>query len=347
MNENFYELKDNQAYYFTDEINRYYFTGLKTTDGNLIIKGNEKTLYIDSRYYSYAKEFLEGKCNVVLFKNYEDFFEALKNQGIDELFVDYTVMTVAEYEQILSHGFKVSDCTKELTVVKIIKSDKEIGYIQKACDIAFEAYQKTLPFIKEGVTEAYVRDVLEDNMKKLGASGTSFDTIVAFGKNAAVPHHETSDAKLENNQCILMDFGCKYKGYCSDITRMMFLGTPDDKFMTAYEAVLKANVTAEEKIEKGMTGIAADKIARDILDESGYKGLFTHSLGHGVGLYIHEFPRLSPKSGDTFNDGMCFTVEPGVYLDGEFGIRIEDSLYMKNGKAVRFFGDDKKLTILK
>ena len=108
MNENFYELKNNQAYYFTDEINRYYFTGLKTTDGNLIIKGNEKTLYIDSRYYSYAKEFLEGKCNVVLFKNYEEFFEALKNQGIDELFVDYTVMTVAEYEQILSHGFKVS-----------------------------------------------------------------------------------------------------------------------------------------------------------------------------------------------------------------------------------------------
>ncbi len=347
MDGNFYKLNDGQAYLFTDDVNRYYFTGLKSSAGNLVITANEKLLYIDSRYYSYAKEFLQGKVEVVLFTSYEGFVLALKNRGIKELLLDYTVTTVSEYERIIALGFAVSDCNKALSELKIIKSDEEIEYIQKACDIAYEAFERTLPYIKEGVSENYVKNVLEENMRALGASGTSFDTIVAFGKNAAVPHHETSDDVLKNNQCILMDFGCKYKGYCSDITRMMFLGTPDEKFLAAYDAVLKANVTAEEKVYDGISGVAADKIARDILDKSGYEGLFTHSLGHGVGLYIHEAPNLSPKSPYVLKNGMTFTVEPGVYLDGEFGIRIEDSLYMKDGKAVRFFKDDKSLTILK
>ncbi len=346
MKNEFYEILDNQAYLFTDEINRFYFTKLKSTAGHLLITNKEKYLFIDSRYYSYAKEFLNGKVNVVLFKGMDEFNEALKEMNINEIFVDYSVMTVNEYKKYLSFGLNVLDCSEKLFLLKSVKTDEELETIKKSCDIAYEAFTKTLPFIKVGVTENYVKEVLEDNMRKLGASGTSFDTIVAFGKNSAVPHHETSDTVLENNQCILMDFGCKYKEYCSDITRTMFIGKPSEKFLKAYNDVLTSNVMAEEQIYAGISGVEADKIARDYLDENGYKGLFTHSLGHGVGLYIHEFPTLSPKSNSELLDNMVFTVEPGIYIDGEFGIRIEDSMCLKNGKVLRFFNDDKKLIIL-
>ena len=227
-----------------------------------------------------------------------------------------------------------------------VKTDEEIKYIQKACNIAEKAWRDTLLFIKEGVTERQVANVLEFNFKKYGASGTSFDTIVAFGKNASVPHHATGDTKLKNNECVLMDFGCVYKGYCSDMTRTMFYGTPDEKFRMAYLAVLSAHMKAAEGIKEGMTGKEADKIARDVLETLGYGKYFTHSLGHGIGVNIHEYPYLSPKGEAVLKNNMVFSNEPGVYLNGKFGIRIEDSCHLENGKYKTFMKDDKSLIIL-
>ncbi|MFR1554990.1 MAG: M24 family metallopeptidase, partial [Coriobacteriales bacterium] len=203
--------------------------------------------------------------------------------------------------------------------------------------------------IKEGMTEAEVAALLEYNMRTLGAYSTSFDTIVAFGPHAAVPHHETGNTRLKFGDEILIDFGCKVDGYCSDITRTVLFG--DDKkhgeFKKAYEAVLAAHNLVKEKLTAGMTGGEADAIARDCLEEKGYGKYFTHSLGHGIGLNIHEFPSVRKGGTDVLKNGMVFSDEPGVYLAGEYGVRIEDTVTLKDGKVSSFMHKtDRNLVIL-
>jgi Xaa-Pro aminopeptidase len=183
-------------------------------------------------------------------------------------------------------------------------------------------------------------------MRDFGSSGVSFDTIVAFGQNSAIPHHETGDTILDVNQPILMDFGATFDGYASDITRTVFYGKPSEDFLSVYDAVLTANLMAEDRIVADITCKDADKIAREYLTDCGYGDKFTHSLGHGVGLRIHEEPTLSPNSNDIIKEGTVFTVEPGVYLNGKFGVRIEDTCYLTGGKTKRLFTDDKKLIVI-
>jgi len=171
---------------------------------------------------------------------------------------------------------------------------------------------------------------------------------VAFGANSSVPHHETGLRKLKFGDIILLDFGCKFGGYCSDCTRTFLFG--DDKkhqnFKTAYEHVLTAHMLVKERITDGMTGSEADAIARGYLKENGLDKFFSHSLGHGIGVNIHEFPRLSTRSEDILKNNMVFSDEPGVYFEGDFGIRIEDTVTLKDGRAVSLTNSDKKLIIL-
>ena len=198
------------------------------------------------------------------------------------------------------------------------------------------------------MTENEVAAILEFLMRKSGASGTSFDTIVGFGRNSSVPHHETGNSKLHFGDIILIDFGCKFNGYCSDCTRTFLFG--DDKkhedFKKVYSNVLKAHMLVKEQLKSGMTGREADAIARNYLKSCGLDELFTHSLGHGIGIDIHEFPYLSPKSEDKLVDEMVFSDEPGVYITGKYGIRIEDTVMLKGGKVVSLTDSDKKLIIL-
>ncbi|MCQ2399988.1 MAG: aminopeptidase P family N-terminal domain-containing protein, partial [Clostridia bacterium] len=170
------EIGVKKAYLVFDEKTRYYFTGLNSSDGYLVVSDEGKTLFIDSRYFSYAKEFLNGKVNVELYSSLKQVFDFLLSKGIEEIFVDFSLTTVAEYERLKKFGIKISDSSEVLTDLKMVKTEKEISLIKKSCDIAYEAFVKTLPVIKPGVTEKYVAYVLEDNMRKLGASGTSFDT---------------------------------------------------------------------------------------------------------------------------------------------------------------------------
>ena len=186
-------------------------------------------------------------------------------------------------------------------------------------------------------------------MRYLGAQGLSFDTIVAFGPHAAVPHHETGETKLQFGDEVLIDFGCRVNGYCSDITRTFLFGDDGkhEEFKKAYAHVLKAHELAKEKIVAGMTGKEADAVARDYLKENGYGELFTHSLGHGIGLNVHEFPSVSPRGETKLENGMVFSDEPGVYQAGEYGIRIEDTVTLKDGKVVSFMSKtDRKLIVL-
>ena len=314
----------------TDEKERLYYLGFHSTAGYAVVTRTSVSFVVDNRYFKAAEKNLSKKgVKVISGADYSALTKIAEESGAKTLGIDFTKVTIAEYENLKKLGYDYADISSELTAMAAIKSDEELKYIKKACDIAEKSWLNVLPFIKEGITEKQLAAELEYNFRKLGAGGTSFDTIVAFGKNAAVPHHETGDTKLKKNQCVLMDFGCLYKGYCSDMTRTMFFGEPDEEFERIYLAVLLAHKTAAANIRAGITGKEADKYARDVLESLGYGRYFTHSLGHGIGVNIHEFPTLSPRGEAVLEDGMVFSDEPGVYLNGKFGVRIEDSCYLK------------------
>ena len=249
--------------------------------------------------------------------------------------MDFTRTTLAEYAEYKILFDVIEDCAPKLSSLREIKSEEELKSIKKACKIAQRTVADAFDFLTANVTELEVKDFIEERYKALGASGASFDTIVAFGKNSAVPHHETGKRKLKDGDVVLIDTGAKVGGYCSDITRTAFFGKPDREFIKVYNAVLFANMKAEQGICGGISGKDADKIARDVLTEKGYGEYFTHSLGHGVGLEIHESPRLSPSAETEIKENAVFTIEPAVYLDGKFGVRIEDTCVMQGGKAAR------------
>ncbi len=330
-----------------DEKQRQYFLGYHSTFGYLLL-ADKPYFYTDSRYLYSAKECLEpqGVC-VLEYKGLEEIKNLLQEKGIKTLGIDYNLTTLSEFKGLKSLCVKFKDVSDKLEKLFSVKNKHELKLIKKACEIAQKAFYETLPSIKKGVTEKQVANILEYNMKRLGAEKVSFETIVAFGKNSAVPHHETSNAPLEDNQPILIDFGCVYKGYCSDCTRTMFFGTPNEKFLSAYDATLKANLTAQANITAKMNGKVADAFARNELKAVGLDKYFTHSLGHGIGVNVHEYPYLSPKrQQDILKNGMVFSIEPGVYFDGEFGIRIEDTCVLSQGKVKRLFNDEKNLIIL-
>lgn len=324
---------------------RQYLTGFSTSFGYVISDKSGTVFYTDSRYIEGAQAALKDSGIAV----------KLFGGKLEDLLKDYSEVAVPlsstvypDYKRLADMGLKVVDSEQAFISAMSVKQAYEFDNIKKACDITVKAFNALLPLIKEGMTENEVAAELEYLMRKLGASGTSFDTIVGFGANSSVPHHETGLTKLKFGDIILIDFGCKYGGYCSDCTRTFLFG--DDgkhgEFKKAYESVLTAHKIAKENIRDGITGREADAFARSYLETKGLAKYFTHSLGHGVGINIHEFPRLSPKSDDILKNGMVFSDEPGVYFEGNFGIRIEDTLSLVNGRAVSFTDSDKNLIIL-
>jgi Xaa-Pro aminopeptidase len=325
---------------------RAYFSGIDVAEGFMLI-ANEYYYFVDARSYYAVKDAIIKNGNVpVLYKSFDDVEKIIKENKIKTIYLDYENTSVAEYNIYKKLRLKIKDFSSTLKELRTIKSEKELEYISKACEIVQNAFYDTIKILRQGITEIEVSNFIEKQMIDNGAEGVSFETIVAFGKNSAIPHHVTDSTKLECNQPVLIDVGCKYKGYCSDLTRTVFFGKPDEEFLRSYEAVYTANVTAIDKISDGMKCSVAHNIACEVLNEYGLLDKFTHSLGHGVGLEIHEFPRLSTTSESTLKNGMVFTVEPGVYLNDKYGIRIEDTVLLENSKVRRLFTDEKKLIII-
>ena len=341
------ELSACEAVYTSCEYILRYLTGIGPENGCAIVDKTGTTLYTDMRYMEAAEKLLKGTdVTPVLYKQ-ADVLERLK--GYKNVGISFDQTAHVEYLALEKAGAKMQNIDDKLSLAMSVKNDWELENIKKACEIAEDAFLKLLPEIKEGTTESEIAALLEYNMRKLGAQGTSFDTIVAFGAHAAVPHHETGHTKLQFGDEILIDFGCKVNGYCSDITRTFLFGDDKkhDEFKKAYAAVYTAHELVKEKLVSGMTGKQADAIARDYLTEQGYGKLFTHSLGHGIGLNIHEFPSVSPRGETALFDGMVFSDEPGVYVAGEYGIRIEDTVTLKDGKVKSFMSKtERNLVIL-
>ena len=330
-----------------DDLTSEYLIGAPLEEGYLVV-ADRKTCFIDARSYNGVKTSLEEKgVDVRLFKSLADIKNFLTEIGTKNLYLDFSKTSVKRYKELTEFGFIIKDAEEILNLARSIKSETEIKDIKKACVIAQKALYKALETVKVGISELELKEQIENNIIEFGGSGTSFETIVAFGKNGAIPHHKTSEEKLENNQAILIDMGAKYNGYCSDITRTFFFGSPSQKFVEYYNAVLSANEIAIDKINCGTSTCSADAFARTVLEKAGLGEYFTHSLGHGVGMEVHEYPTLSPKQKAELKENMVFTIEPGVYIENEFGIRIEDTVLLTNKGVKRLFTDSKELKIIK
>ena len=308
----------------TDKATRYYFSQVELDEGLMLI-GEKKVYFTDARYFHMVKDKLvKNGITPVLFTDISCVEKEINRLSISMLGLDYSKVTLREYEKFRLLSARLFDASSAISGVRQVKTEREIELISRACKITEKAYKKAVKSLKEGVSELEIKSVIVEEYKRLGSDGESFDTIVAFGKNSAIPHHKTGKTKLKKNQPVLIDMGCVYKGYCSDLTRTLFFGTPSEKFKNAYNAVLLAHEKAVKNIKSGFSLKEADEIARLELKKYSLDKNFTHSLGHGVGVEIHEAPTLSPKSTGVLREGMVFTIEPGVYFNNKFGIRIED-----------------------
>ncbi len=336
-----------EAIYVSCEYMLRYVTGFAPENGFVIIDKDGATLYTDKRYIEAAEKlFKDTGITPVLYKK-DDAVNRLSTYQSVGISFDQT--SHSEFLTMESAGVKMVNIDDVLAKLMTIKNEWEMENIAKACEIAEEAFLRLLPQIQVGMTETEVAALLEFEMRKGGAQGVSFDSIVAFGANSAVPHHETGNTKLAFGDVVLIDFGCKVNGYCSDITRTFLFGDDGkhEEFKKAYNAVLTAHELVKERLVSGMTGSEGDAIAREYLASQGYGALFTHSLGHGLGLNVHEYPTLRPGVEIPLEDGMVFSDEPGVYVAGEYGIRIEDTVALKNGKVHSFMSKtDRNLMVL-
>ena len=335
------------AFLTADENTMWYFTRFKSSFGYALLTPSETFLLTDARYAEGAKKQTEGEVTV-LTVNGQTLYPTLENLLKNAKRVGFQAerTTVQDYQDLQSLRKEFVAVDNGVYALSMVKTEKELSYIKRACEIAEGAYQKILPQITAGITERGLAAKLDYEMQMLGAEGTSFSTIVAFGENSAVPHHVPGERTLKENEPVLMDFGALYQGYASDITRTVFYGTPNEKFRFAYNAVLGAHTLVAKTLKNGMGGKEADAIARNFLQAQGLGEAFTHSLGHGIGVNIHEYPRLTPTSTETLSDGMVFSNEPGVYFAGEFGIRIENTAYLKKGVYHTFMKTDLTLTVI-
>lgn len=337
--------KNLEAIIITSPENLYYFSGFTGGEGMLVFTAEKKYIMVDGRYTIQAKEQAIGfeviEYKVLPYKIIADM--GFNKIGFEDKTISYNSFKMMSCAMPAVTTIGVSD---ELNEYRKVKTVEECQNIKRAEQIGDMAFEHILPYIKPGITEKEIALELEYFMKKQGASALSFDTIVAVGERSALPHANLTDKKVENGKVVLMDYGCVYNGYCSDMTRTVAVGYADDKTKNIYDTVLKAQLAAIDSIKSGIANKNVDKIARDIITEAGYGETFTHSLGHGVGLEIHEQPNLSPRSEDILKAGNIVTVEPGIYVEGFCGVRIEDLVLVTENGCENFTHSSKDFIIL-
>ena len=328
-------LGKNEAFLVTSEENMRYITGFPHSEGRVLITETEALFFVDSRYIEAVTKSVES-CEVVLMtsfhKQLSDFIGKL---GVKTVFTEADGISVADFSALCKNvpcEFRAEKTDELLTSLRRKKNEEEKHKILRAQAIAEKAFDHILGFIKKGVTEREIALELDFFMLKNGAECVSFDTIAVSGKNTSLPHGVPSDKKIAHGDFITMDYGAVVDGYHSDMTRTVAVGEISSKQTEVYETVLSAQKKGLEVLRAGISGFDADKAARDIIENAGYGEYFGHGTGHGVGLQIHESPRLSPKSTHILEVGDVVTVEPGIYIPDNFGVRIEDmAIITENG----------------
>ncbi len=332
----------------TSPYNRRYISNFTGTAGVVLISGDKAQFITDFRYIEQASKQCEGfeiiKFSDTLPKEIAEQVKKLgiKKLGFEEDYLTYSLFKVYE-EEVEAELVPVAGLIEKL---RLIKTDAEIKILKEAADIADAAFKHILEFLTPGKTELEVSNELEFFMRKAGATSSSFDTIVASGIRSALPHGVATDKIIEKGDMVTLDYGAYYKGYVSDITRTVAVGEPDNMLKDIYQIVLEAQLRCMDRLKPGLTGKEADAITRDYITEKGYGDHFGHSTGHGIGLEVHEGPNLSKRSDLVLEPGMVVTCEPGIYVPGLGGVRIEDDTLLTNDHNEVLTHSTKELIIL-
>lgn len=325
-----------------------YLAGFTGSSGVILITPQQQYFITDFRYSEQAREQAKG-FNVIIAKQsiWQEVARLIEEESISTIGIEAVHLDVSTYLK-LKALFKATVVETEQLVEKIrmIKDEDEIAIIQQACQITDEAFEHILKFIRVGMTEIEVANELERFLKSKGASAMSFDTIVASGVRSAMPHGVASDKRIEEGDMITLDFGCYYKGYSSDMTRTFAIGSVHPKLEEIYYIVLEAHERVNRAAKAGITGKELDAVARDYITERGYGEAFGHSTGHGVGLDVHEQPGINKLNDEPLEVNMVITNEPGIYLEGLGGVRIEDDLVIRESDAYSLNRSPKHLIIL-
>ena len=327
--------------------NRFYVTGFETSDGYVYISHKQAVFLIDFRYVEKAREVVHS-CRVQLSTApMKELAELCAADGVGTLFVEneYVSMSALKTLHEALPGLEIPEDTRlddTLRDLRSVKNEHELSLIRQAQKLTDDTFTYILGQIAPGRTEREIMLDMEFYMRRLGSEGVSFDFIVVSGKNSSLPHGVPTDKKVERGDFLTMDFGARIDGYCSDMTRTVVVGRADAEMKKLYNTVLRAQTAAIDFVREGVLCCDADKVARDIIDAE-YKGCFGHSLGHGVGMYIHEEPRLSSRCTKVLKVGHVVTVEPGIYIPGKYGVRIEDMMQITSSGAIDITKSPKNL----
>lgn len=332
----------------TSPYNMRYISGFAGGEGLLYITREKSILFTDSRYTIQAKKESKTFC-VEESPNPRTTLQKLavlfEEDQLDAVGLEDTALTYKEAIDFMGISSKLHwvGLESRLEQLRVVKTPEELEKLERAEAIGDAAFSHILTLLKPGITELEIAAELEYFMKKQGALKTSFDSIIASGIHSSMPHAIPTTKKVELGDFVTMDFGCIVDGYCSDMTRTVVVGTADEKQKEIYDTVLKAQLAALDAVKAGVRGCDVDAVARNMIKEAGYEGCFGHGLGHSVGLFIHEDPRFSPTCEEVILANTVMTVEPGIYVDGFGGVRIEDMIVVTDDGYKNLAHSDKKL----
>ena len=342
-----------EALLLIGEVDLIYATGVTALEGHCIIFPDDTAVFItDGRYIEYAEAKVAAQGIQVLNRSSSESAiqvvgDLLKERGVHRLMYEDDVLTVKEFAAMRKHlEVDYIPVLQGITDLRACKSDEETAYIEQAQRIAEQALAKLRPELKTGITEREAAALLDYHMAVLGSEKPSFETILLFGENTSKPHGVPSDRALKPGDFVLCDFGAVYHGYHSDMTRTFAYGSATNEMRTVYNTVLTAQSAAQEAAIAGNLCSNMHLAAAKVIEDAGYGEYFTHALGHSVGLEIHEMPVASVRCDQPLKPGVVMTDEPGIYLAGKFGVRIEDMLLITDGAARNLTSFPKNLQIL-
>ena len=345
------KLAPDTALLVTSEANRFYLTGFHSSAGVVVVTKEKAYFLIDFRYVEKAKSVVKS-CEVILSSRSEgEVLELLQQNGVKQLFVEADTMSISErnrYRAALPEIEILSEDTMDrlMEEMRSVKSEKELSLIRAAQKMTDETFTYILDRIEAGRSEIDVMLDMEFYMRRLGSQGVSFDFIVISGKNSFLPHGVPSDKLIEVGDFITMDFGAVVEGYRSDMTRTVALGCVSEEQRKVYDTVLQAQKEAIAAVKAGAVCKDIDKVARDLIYGAGYEGCFGHGLGHSVGIEIHENPAFNTRCDTVLKAGTVMTVEPGIYLENKYGVRIEDMVYVTEDGCIDITESERELIIL-
>ena len=337
----------NDAYLFTTKTNIHYLLGISNLEGDLLITKNDIFFFTDFRYFEEASNELPIEVINFLGKKLECINMYIKKLNIKKIYFEKDI----PYIQAISNKkfFESKSISYEMGLpvieeLRLIKSDGEIDLIRKSAIINDQIFRRLLKEIKLGVTEIELKFFLEDQIRRLGGDGSSFDLIVLFGKKTSMPHGVSGQVKLNYNTPILIDIGVNYSGYASDMTRTIYFGKPDTDFLDIYKIVKDVQKQALDMLMPGIRIKDIDQKVKDVLAIKGY--ILGHSTGHGVGLEIHEAPFINVNNENLLQENMVITIEPGIYIPNNFGVRIEDLVLITDNGYEILSNIDKELIVI-